>query len=81
MIPKQLVTIRVGFALFADAISRLFNLLRIALCTILAFAVLLNAGHQDHNHTNKWMIDLVVLGVLFTRLGRWVSIVRRGGGL
>ncbi len=81
MIPRNPVTIRVGFALLVDAISRLFNLVRIAFFTAMVFAVLMNAGHQDHYHSQKWMLDLGVLWVLATKLSRWFAIVRDGGGL
>jgi hypothetical protein len=74
MISHDVLRLRIAFALVADAVSRLFNYARIIFFLSLVAGLVIAAWRTDHLHNGIWILDATALGVITSKLIRWIGI-------
>lgn len=77
---NSVVAVHIWFALFADAVSRVFNMIRILFFASLVAGVLMVLHREHHIGSGRDIVDVLVLWTLSQRLGQWIRIVVKGGG-
>ena len=74
MIRPPEIKLRIFYALLGDAISRVFNLLRIVFSLCFLVSIVITARQVNHFHDLTWVMDFAAGGVLASKLGRWLRI-------